>query len=59
MSGSTSTRGPGALATNHDVKRTGWPPNETTLTPGPSGNVRSDSLSVLKGVNKDIQGKSR
>jgi hypothetical protein len=51
MPGSASTRGPGALATNHDVKRTGWPPNETTLTPGPSG--------VLKGVNKDIQGKSR
>jgi hypothetical protein len=30
--------------------RTAWNPNETTLTPGSSGNVKPNSFSVLQSV---------
>jgi hypothetical protein len=42
---------PGNVTTYHyDTSRTGWNPNETTLTPGPSGNVKPASFGVLKTV---------
>jgi hypothetical protein len=42
---------PGNVTTYHyDASRTGWNPNETTLTPGPSGNVKPGSFGVLQTV---------
>jgi hypothetical protein len=41
----------GNVTTYHyDTMRTGWNPNETTLTPGPTGNVKSGSFGVLQAV---------
>jgi hypothetical protein len=43
---------PGNVTTYHyDVSRTGWNPNETTLTPGPSGDVKPGSFGVLQTVH--------
>jgi hypothetical protein len=42
---------PGNVTTYHyDTSRTGWNPSETTLTPGPSGNVKPGSFGVLQSV---------
>jgi hypothetical protein len=47
----TASDPPGNVTTYHnDTSRTGWNPNETTLTPGPSGNVKPGSFGVLQTV---------
>jgi hypothetical protein len=45
----------GNVTTYHyDTMRTGWNPHETTLTPGPTGNVRPGSFGVLQGVKLGV-----
>jgi hypothetical protein len=39
---------------HYDRMRTGWNPNETTLTPGPIGNVKPGSFGVLRGVQLGV-----
>src|ERR1700737_2645735 len=46
-----ASNAPGNVTTYHyDTRRTGWNPNETTLKPGPSGNVNPGSFGVLQTV---------
>jgi hypothetical protein len=45
----------GNVTTYHyDNMRTGWNPNETTLTPGPTGNVKPNSFGVLQRVQLGV-----
>jgi hypothetical protein len=45
----------GNVTTYHyDTMRTGWNPNETTLTPGPAGNVKAGSFGVLQAVKLGV-----
>jgi hypothetical protein len=45
----------GNVTTYHyDKSRTGWNPNETILTPGPSGNVKPGSFGVLQAVQLGV-----
>jgi len=45
----------GNVTTYHyDTMRTGWNPNETVLTPGPTGNVKPGSFGVLQKVQLGI-----
>jgi hypothetical protein len=45
----------GNVTTYHyDTMRTGWNPQETTLTPGPTGNVKPGSFGVLQRVQLGV-----
>ena len=39
---------------HYDRMRTAWNPNETTLTPGSSGNVKPNSFGVLQRVQLGV-----
>jgi hypothetical protein len=52
--GAASTAAGNVTTYHYDKMRTGWNPNETTLTPGPVGNVKPNSFGVLQGVQLGV-----
>lgn len=55
LAGTAASAPPGNVTTYHyDTMRTGWNPNETVLTPGPTGNVKAGSFGVLQRVQLGV-----